>query len=148
MLGDTPCTFVWFANQTLQSHVPPFMKRITGSLVVCVGAGLFTAGALLFSPGDNALAPSATPVAGAPATAAPTLGISGFKFASITVKPGASVSITNRDDTTHTVTADKGAFNTKASGKSTTSLRAPTAAGTYTFFCAIHPEMRGTLTVK
>jgi plastocyanin len=126
------------------------MKRITGSLVVCVGAGLFTAGALLFGPGEDAPISSATPAAGASAsaTASPTLGISGFKFASIAVKPGASVSIANRDDTTHTVTADKGAFNTKASAKSTTSLRAPTATGTYTFFCAIHPEMRGTLTVK
>jgi plastocyanin len=124
------------------------MKRMTGSLVVCVGAGLFAAGALLFGPGESAPQPAATPAAGATATASPTLGISGFKFASITVKPGASVSIANRDDTTHTVTADKGAFNTKANGKSTTSLRAPATSGTYTFFCAIHPEMRGTLTVK
>ena len=132
----------------LHGHVPPFMKRMTGSLVVCVGAGLFTAGALLFGPGEDAPAPSATPVPGASAATSPTLGISGFKFASVTVKPGASVSIANRDGATHTVTADKGAFNTKVIGKSTTALRAPTAPGTYTFFCAIHPEMRGTLTVK
>ena len=148
MSGDTPRVNERFANRTLQSSVSPFMKRMTGSLVVCVGAGLFTAGALLFGPGGDAPPPAASPAAGATATASPTLAISGFKFASITVKPGASVSIANRDDTTHTVTADKGAFNTKANSKSTTSLRAPTTPGTYTFFCAIHPEMRGTLTVK
>ncbi|MEO5840476.1 MAG: cupredoxin domain-containing protein [Acidimicrobiales bacterium] len=58
------------------------------------------------------------------------------------------MSIANRDDPAHTVTSEKGAFNTKANGKSTSSLRAPSAPGTYTSFCAIHPEMRGTLTVK
>ncbi|MEO8696794.1 MAG: cupredoxin domain-containing protein [Acidimicrobiales bacterium] len=117
---------------------------MTGSLVVCVGAGVFTAGALLFGPGEQTPAPTAT----APAATSPTLDINGFKFASITVKAGATVSITNRDDTTHTVTSEKDAFNAKANSRSTTSLRAPTTPGTYRFFCAIHPEMRGTLTVK
>ena len=139
---------VRFANQMLRSHVPLFMKRLTGSLVVCVGAGLFTAGALLFGPGEVAPAPYAAPIPGASAATSPTLGISGFEFASVTVNPGASVSIANRDGATHTVTADKGAFNARVNGKSTTALRAPAAPGTYTFFCAIHPEMRGTLTVK
>ena len=146
MNGDTPCDGDRFANRICTAGVSPFMKRMTGSLVVCVGAGVFTAGALLFGPGEQTPAPSATPAA--PASASPTLEIKGFKFAPITVKAGATVAIANRDDATHTVTAEKGAFNTKANGRSTTSLRAPSAPGTYTFFCAIHPEMRGTLTVK
>ena len=120
-------------------------------LVVCGGAGLFTAGALLLGPGESSTPPSATPAtarAGAPASTAPTLEIDKFKFGSITVKPGVAVTISNRDDATHTVTADKGAFNTKTNGKSTASMRAPLAPGAYSFFCAIHPEMKGTLTVK
>jgi plastocyanin len=148
MPGDTPRGDERFANRIGQQCVPPSMKRMTGSLVVCVGAGMFTAGALIFGPGEETPVPSATPVAAAPAGKAPALEINGFTFASITVKPGAAVSIANRDGATHTVTADKGAFNTKANGRSTASLRAPTAPGTYTFFCSIHPEMRGTLTVK
>jgi len=148
MSCDTPRTAERFANRFGRLHVTQGMKRMTGSLVVCVGAGLFTAGALLFGPGDPPPTPSATPAGRVPATAASTIEINKFKFGSITVKPGAAVSIANRDDATHTVTADKGAFNAKANGKSTTSLRAPGAPGTYTFFCAIHPEMRGTLTVK
>ena len=71
-----------------------------------------------------------------------------FKFGSITVKPGVAVTISNREDATHMVTADKGAFNTKTNAKSTASMRAPLAPGAYSFFCAIHPEMKGTLTVK
>jgi plastocyanin len=127
------------------------MKRITGSLVVCAGAGLFTASALLLGPGESPAPPSAAPATtrvGSPAAAAPTLEINKFKFGSITVKPGVAVNIANRDDATHTVTADKGAFNTKANGKSTIGMRAPLAPGVYSFFCAIHPEMTGTLTVK
>ena len=148
MSCDTPPRVKRFANRYARPHVSQGMKRMTGSLVVCVGAGLFTAGALLFGPGDPPPAPSATPASRLPATATSTIEINKFKFGSIAVKPGAAVSIANRDDATHTVTADKGAFNAKANGKSTTPLRAPVAPGTYTFFCAIHPEMRGTLTVK
>ena len=50
-------------TETRQRPVRQSMKRITGSLVVCVGAGLFTAGALLFGPGDEPPAPTATPSA-------------------------------------------------------------------------------------
>ena len=127
------------------------MKRITGSLVVCAGAGLFTAGALLLDPGENSTPPSAVPATvrvGTAASTAPTLEIDKFKFGSITVKPGTAVTISNRDNATHTVTADKGAFNSKANAKSMASMRAPLAPGAYSFFCAIHPEMKGTLTVK
>ena len=148
MRGDTPRDDERFANRTCLHYVPRFMKRMTGSLVVCVGAGVFTAGALLFGPGEQSPAPSPTPAVAAPAATSPTLEINGFKFASITVKAGSTVSIANRDDATHTVTSEKGAFNTKANSRSTTSFRAPTTPGTYSFFCAIHPEMRGTLTVK
>ena len=111
--------------------VPRGMKRITGSLVVCVGAGLFTAGALLFDSRRprRRHRPPRRSVRQRPPTAARDAQIDNFKFASITVKPGAVVSIANRDDATHTVTADKGAFNAKANGKSTASLRAPAAAG-------------------
>jgi plastocyanin len=126
------------------------MKRITGSMIVCASAGLFTAGALLLNGGGDT-APGQTPAVAAPAPAASgasTLEIKNFKFNAISVKPGAAVSIANRDDAAHTVTADKGGFNVKANGKATASMRAPVTPGTYAFFCAIHPEMRGTLTVR
>lgn len=148
MTGDTPCNAERFANRVARRYVRHCMKRITGSLVVCVGAGMFTAGAFLFVPGEQVPAPPSATTAAARAGAAPTLEINRFKFTSIAVDRGAVVSIANRDDATHTVTADKGAFNAKVNGKSTGSLRAPTKAGSYTFFCAIHPQMRGTLTVK
>src|SRR5262245_59634083 len=102
------------------------MKRITGSLVVCAGAGLFTAGALLLGPGEEPTpAPAASAAsANAAASSAASLEIRNFKFSPITVKAGATVTIANRDDASHTVTADKGAFNVKANAKATSSLKA------------------------
>ena len=151
MPRDTKRTAKRFANRSRQSHVCRCMKRITGSLVVCVGAGVFTAGALFYQPTDHEVTqaqPQPRASAAAPLAGGQTLEIRGFKFASISAKPGAVVAVVNRDDAAHTVTADNGAFNTKANRGSSASFRAPTAPGTYSFFCAIHPEMNGTLVVR
>jgi plastocyanin len=124
--------------------------RITGSLVVCAAAAAFTAGALIVNAADDATPVSAATAPAAPAGAASaTVVIKDFTFSGATVKPGATVTVTNRDGVSHTVTADANAFNTgplKAGAAVT--LRAPTKPGTYTFFCAIHPDMKGTLVVK
>ena len=114
------------------------MKRITGSLVVCAAAGALTAGALFYQPGTST---SAVP---APAG---TVQIKGFAFTPATARRGAAVTIVNGDSVDHTVTADAGAFNVKARGGASVTFRAPSRAGTYTFFCTIHPEMTGTLVV-
>src|SRR5438105_4881976 len=122
------------------------MKRITGSLVVCVSAGAFTAGALFYHPADRQVAPS--PVVSSavtPGANGTTLDISGFTFDSIIAQSGAVITIVNHDTAAHTVTADSGAFNAKVNGGSSVTFLAPTTVGTYTFFCAIHPEMHGTL---
>jgi plastocyanin len=77
--------------------------------------------------------------------------ISDFKFspASVTVKPGVRVTVSNEDSATHTVTADDGhSFDTGdiAQGQlHTISISKP---GSYPYHCAIHPFMHGTLVVK
>jgi plastocyanin len=139
------------------------MNRITGSLVVCVGAGVFTAGALFREPQPrpNVAAPAVPAAsgtvtygnspAGSPAGngAAPaTLEIADFSFRDVTASPGATINLVNRDGADHTVTADDGAFDVAVAGGSSGSFAAPTAAGTYAFFCAIHPAMQGTLVVR
>src|SRR5829696_1177780 len=115
------------------------MKRITGSVVVCAAAGAFTAGALFYQPGFSS---SAAPAA------AGTVAIKSFSFAPATARPGATVTVVNGDGVDHTVTADAGGFNVKARGGTSVSFRAPARAGSYAFFCAIHPEMTGTLVVR
>src|SRR5262245_6378406 len=114
------------------------MKRITGSVVVCAAAGAIAAGALFYQPGSSTNAAPAPPG---------TVRIKGFAFAPATARPGATVTIVNGDGVDHTVTADAGGFNVKARGGASASFRAPSRPGTYSFFCAIHPEMTGTLVV-
>jgi plastocyanin len=114
------------------------MKRITGSLVVCAAAGVFTAGALFYQPD------SSTKAAAAPAG---TVQIKGFAFQAAPAKRSGTVTLVNRDGVNHTLTADDGAFNVKVAGNKSVTFRAPAKAGTYTFFCTIHPEMTGTLVV-
>jgi plastocyanin len=64
------------------------------------------------------------------------------------VTAGSTVTIKNDGASTHTVTADKGEFNTGniASG-STMTFTAPSKAGDYAFHCNIHPTMKATLKV-
>ncbi|WSQ14975.1 cupredoxin family copper-binding protein [Streptomyces sp. NBC_01231] len=78
--------------------------------------------------------------------------INGFKFqpASLTVSPGAKVTVVNNDTTTHTLTASKGgSFDTGdiGPGKSAT-FTAPSKPGGFPYACTIHPFMKGTLTVE
>ena len=76
--------------------------------------------------------------------------VAGFEFDTpLTVAPGASITVTNRDATPHTVTGDGGAFDTGAiGGGASAQITAPSQPGTYTFFCSIHPSMQGELTVQ
>lgn len=73
--------------------------------------------------------------------------IAGFTFSVAgNAKSGDLVSVTNRDDSTHTVTSDDGIFDVRIAAGVTKSLPS-LKAGTYAFHCAIHPSMIGTLTV-
>ena len=89
---------------------------------------------------------------GIQATAEPpdTVVIKNFAFAphTVDVKMGTTLTVVNEDDTTHTLTAEKGAFDTGdlPGGKSgAITLDAP---GTYAFHCEIHPFMTGTIRVS
>ena len=81
-----------------------------------------------------------------------TVNIQGFSFAqaSLTVKKGDKVTFTNKDSVGHTVTADGGAFNSSLllQGQTYTVDTANLAAGTYTYYCAPHPNMKGTIIVQ
>ena len=121
--------------------------------VKALGLVAGTIGLALSACGGDDDADSTTPATEAPAgstsaEAAASIEISGFAFPSETnVAAGASISITNDDDATHTVTADDGAFDVEAPGGETVELVAP-AAGTYPYHCNIHTEMTGTLVVE
>ena len=62
--------------------------------------------------------------------------------------PGAHVTVTNTDKVAHTLTARSGTFDTGLiqPGQSVTII-APSADGTYPYFCSVHQYMSGTLVV-
>lgn len=76
--------------------------------------------------------------------------IKNFKYTSpASVAPGTKITVTNEDQTAHTVTADSGkAFDDMADPGSNSTFTAPAKAGTYQFHCNFHANMHGTLVVK
>jgi plastocyanin len=104
--------------------------------------------------GVGACGSSSTTASGAGAGAAAsgdTILIKNFGFSpsSLTVAPGATVTVRNEDNSTHTVTADSGGFDTGniAPGHSA-SFKAPASAGAYSYHCALHQFMHGRFKVS
>jgi plastocyanin len=80
--------------------------------------------------------------------AAKAVEISNFAFgpSNVTVKVGQKVTWTNQDDAPHTVTG--GELDSPSLAKGASFSFTPTKAGTIAYICAIHPGMKGTLTVQ
>ena len=109
------------------------------------------------SSSSSASAASSAQATGSSASKEPgttdTIVIKNFMFSpdSLTVAPGAVVTVRNEDSVTHTLTdkADQNAFNTGPVGPNQTkTFKAPDKAGSYAFFCTIHQYMTGTLVVR
>ncbi|MEU1925088.1 cupredoxin domain-containing protein [Streptomyces albogriseolus] len=107
------------------------------------------------SDGGNGTAPAASPSSAA-TTAGPAsarIVIENFTFspADLQVRPGAKITVVNRDSVPHTVTAtgDKTTFDTgNITGGATVTFTVPSTTGSYSYICTIHPNMKGTLTVR
>ncbi len=78
-----------------------------------------------------------------------TASIADFTFApgQISVQVGTTVTWTNKDATIHTVSAVNGAFDSGSVNEKKTFQFTALQAGVFTYFCRIHPFMKGTLTV-
>ena len=93
----------------------------------------------------------AAPVAADPAAAnTMEVKIDNFTFAPqrITVKAGTTVTWTNEDDIPHTVVANQKAFKSKVLDTDDKYTFTFTTAGTYDYFCSLHPHMTGTVVVE
>ena len=132
------------------------------SLVACAGGAPATTSSA-GAPEPAASAPAASePVASAdggtgsgtcaPSTAAGTVEatMSGRAFAPSTIaaKVGDVIAWTNGDSVPHTATLkDDPACTTENLGSGETGALTFSAAGTYAFFCKVHPDMTGTIEV-
>jgi plastocyanin len=78
------------------------------------------------------------------------VGIKEFRFAPspLAVRPGTTVTWTNHDEETHTITSTTGAFASRGLGGDETFAQTFTRPGTYEYFCALHPHMRARVIVK
>jgi plastocyanin len=78
--------------------------------------------------------------------------IDNFSFApaTLTVAVGTTVTWTNRDDIPHTVvsTDDPKPFKSKVLDTDEKFSYTFTKAGTYPYFCSVHPKMTGSVVVK
>jgi plastocyanin len=86
----------------------------------------------------------------APATAEVKIDNFSFAPATLTVAAGTTVTWTNRDDIPHTVvsTDDPRAFRSKVLDTDEKFSYTFTKAGTFPYFCSVHPKMTGTVVVK
>jgi plastocyanin len=71
-----------------------------------------------------------------------------FNPAGVTVPVGATVTWENQDSVNHNVIADDGSFKSPDLGSGETFSFTFKKAGTYTYTCHIHPNMKGTVVVQ
>ncbi|HEY5012445.1 MAG TPA: cupredoxin domain-containing protein, partial [Acidimicrobiia bacterium] len=117
---------------------------VVAGLAVALSA-CSSSGSKSSSTTQSTTAPTAAPGAGGGGGGGIT--IANFSFTAGSVAAGSTVTVTNNDSPTHTVTADDGSFDVTVNPGKTATFTAPAKAGTYKFHCKIHSTMHGTLTV-
>lgn len=98
---------------------------------------------------DSARSAETTPTTATTGSSDSTVVVQNYTFPAVSTTAGATLTLVDKDDEQHTMTADDGSFkggpfNNKAPG----TLVAPSKPGSYPFHCEIHPTMHGTLVVR
>lgn len=147
------------------------LALLTGGLAVALSAcgsatttspAASTSGSAATTSSSAPSSSSKTPTSTAPtATSSTSSATSGDDRASrITVKDfmfevpasvpaGSSITVTNADNETHTVTSKAGGFDVKVAGHGgTATLQVPAKAGRYDLTCDFHADMSGVLVVS
>jgi plastocyanin len=104
---------------------------------VMVATLLLSAG----SPRNSAKTPE-------PATAEVKVDNFSFGPATLTVPAGTTVTWTNRDDIPHTIVSTDKVFKSKVLDTDERFSFTFAKAGTYPYFCSIHPKMTGSVVVQ
>jgi plastocyanin len=85
-----------------------------------------------------------------PSAAASEIKIDNFVFGpqTITVPVGSTVTWINKDDIPHTTVSTDGVFKSKVMDTDEKFSFTFTKAGTYSYFCSVHPKMTGKVVVQ
>ena len=94
------------------------------------------------------VAGSARVTAGSPASAAVKIDNFTFGPQTLTVPVGTTVTWTNSDDIPHTSVSTDGVFKSKVLDTDEKFSYTFTKAGTYPYYCTIHPKMTGKIVVQ
>lgn len=134
---------------------------ILGIVVLVIGGYLWWSGAPPFSQTNTTPVESMTestdgttgeamdaPPASTMAQATVEIKDFAFNAPTITIKVGESVSWTNADLIGHSATADDGSFDTGILGQNESGAVTFSKAGTFTYHCTPHPNMKGTVIVE
>jgi amicyanin len=97
--------------------------------------------------------PATTPATPPPAGESNHIAIKNFAFspATLTIKSGTTVTWTNQDGAPHRIASDPGApvaFKSESLVNGASYQFTFTQAGTYSYYCTIHPAMKGTIIVE
>lgn len=71
-----------------------------------------------------------------------------FSPSTLTVPVNTTVKWTNKDAVVHTVTSTSGLFDSGSLGNGAIYTFTFSTAGSYTYYCTIHPDMVGTVVVQ
>lgn len=130
------------------------MRTINRVLAVAVAvslAGITGCGVQGGNPAPPAGSSTSAPSPDAPAQSGDSvITIRDFAYeVPASVKPGATVTVTNADSAPHTLTAkDNRGFDVEVPAGATVIFQAPAVPGEYGIICTFHPQMTGTLVVK
>ena len=85
-----------------------------------------------------------------PSAASAAVNIDNFVFGpqTLTVRVGATVTWTNKDDIPHTTVSTDGVFKSKVMDTEDKFSYKFDKAGTYSYYCTIHPKMTGKVVVQ
>jgi len=131
------------------------LQQFINRALVLLGVALVVAtGVVLISHESQSGGTPAQQAAG-PAKAVDKVDIKDFVYrpAAITVPVGAKITFTNSDSAPHTATSGSspkadGVFDTGTLTQGQSKSVKVTKAGTFAYYCAIHPFMKATVTVK
>jgi plastocyanin len=98
-------------------------------------------------PAPSVPSPSTTRKAHSASSTSVTMGDFFFSAASVTVHVGDTVTWHNSGQAPHTATANDGSFDTGTINAGGSGSHTFNSAGTFSYICTIHPQMKGTIRV-
>ncbi|MDO8737031.1 MAG: cupredoxin domain-containing protein [Thermoleophilia bacterium] len=120
------------------------------TFILIAGIAILAAFALVISACGDDKTTTTSGATTSPAEKSQVIDISANKFdpAEVTVDVGTTVTWSNNDSVTHTVTGGSGAINSGDLQSGQNFGYTFNEAGTFDYACTIHPDMKGTVIVK